>query len=236
MLSPHRLALVVFLTVAIARAADALPVSYDAELWAEQDYGNLLFSNSPGTKAFNEWELGGEHPLTMFRGDPNDYPIATGAILWESGLFKRSLLENNPPCCEYIKSIYDRGGALNVAFDLELPGGGIHSGTFSATLGQVVIHGSHDSGRLDKVRMHDGRIDPISAGLLGMPSFRHLGGDLEIFLDFNENDFGQVDRVARTFGYVNIAVPEPSLLALLPLGLGLALARRRTIAAGRISR
>jgi hypothetical protein len=227
MMPPHRRAvlLVAFLCAIAARPLDALPI--DVWLSAEQDYGNLFFSNTPGTTAFNEWYIG-ERPNTLLHSDETEYDVLNGGILWESGPFKRSFGGTSPICCDEIVSIYNRGGALNLDFEIALPGGGTHLGLFSATLGEVVIHGHTDGGYLDLVPLHDGRIDPVSAELLGLPSDHHLAGDLDIYLDFNEHDYGQVDRIARTFGYVDIAVPEPSLLALLPLGLGLALSRRRS--------
>jgi hypothetical protein len=117
------------------------------------------------------------------------------------------------------------GGVMALTFNIALPDGTYHEGDFSAILLAPIIHTHRDGGEA-VLEFTNGRFDPSTAALFGIRPDR-LRAEFDMFVDFNYPDFDAPFRSGRTFGQLYVTVPEPALLALVPMGLTLALARRR---------
>jgi hypothetical protein len=236
MMFPRRrfglVALIVAAITCASREASARPLY----LWVEMptSYGNLYLDNTLGTIATNE-----------------SYASVSENSGWPNLHVGRESLS---PCyfvavCphreyELEASMYMETGPLTqfTPFDSYWGGSSVYryaaGGTvvgdwwgqpMSMTLGPVTVYADDMGGYFDYIEVTSARFDPVTAAYLGFnPNYR-VTGTFELWLDFNEHDEGQQFRVGRSFGYLGLAVPEPALMTLLPLGLGLLFARRRTV-------
>jgi len=119
------------------------------------------------------------------------------------------------------------GGALSLVFDLELPDGSIHHGTFAAPLGpHTIFADAAGGGGGTGGEMGEGLFDAATAQLLGIN--RHtLASSLGFYLD-SYDSYPSPYRVARSFGYIDIlVVPEPASLLLLAVGVSVAALKDR---------
>ena len=161
-----------------------------------------------------------DHPLDDSLTGPNGkFSIASGVRNLVSGpLLSITDLGSS---AHYL---HDAGGTLSIDFDLELPGGGTHHGTFAATFGTFTIRVCHVPSFCGETtgELGSGLFDDYTAKLLGIHP-QTLGGSFERKLFLDTNDFyPEPSRVAKAFGEIGITAvaPEPSLLLLTGSGFG----------------
>lgn len=188
-------------------------------------YANLEFGPALGFARI-EGLVFGEAGMDFLDGPPGRFLITRGVLRLSTG----PLIDVTPANDGDAVYTYAGGGLVSVEFDVALPGGGTHAGTFEAPLGPYVIypdsvHGGGDTSGM----MGPGLFDRRTARLLGIN--RHsAGGFAEFELD-TADDYPEPYRVARAYGGWEIVarVPEPSTFALGVLGLGFLFARRRAL-------
>jgi hypothetical protein len=185
-------------------------------------YGDLEFSSDLGSVATIVDNFVSADDLLS--GPNGDFSIVGGTFNLVSG----PLVDVVPSGGDAVYT-HAAGGSISIGFDLLLPDGSTHHGTFEAPLGVYTIlpYGVGGGGDTDGP-LGAGLFDKGTAKLLGINPHT-LSGDASLFLDTVDSS-EQTQRVAQAFGYVNVvAIPEPSLLWLIALG-GAALfkARRRT--------
>lgn len=188
----------------------ALPFSY-ADLEFGPDLGFARIVDSPF--------LGFDDRLSSPDGE---FDIVGGTLNLVTG----PLIDVTPSGGDAVYT-HAAGGSISIEFDLLLPDGSTHHGTFEALLGLYTIlpdgvgGGGDTSGLLGA-----GLFDEGTATLLGIN--RHtLSGDASLFLDTSDV-YPDTFRVAKAFGYLDVvAIPEPSLLLLIALGGGAAALRSR---------
>jgi hypothetical protein len=218
----RRIVLVVLLMVfAVGMARPTLAAPLAADIYVDLLYGRLFIDARPGGVATGINDLGPQRFANI-----GGFPTLEGLLTFTTGEFIRTEVNGFNGQGQGYDYRFGRGGTMSAWFVLGLPDGSTHQGTFDAVLGETVITADDDSGDFP-APIHRGRFDRATAVLLGMPA-THLGGRFGFALDFNDNDFGSDVRVAASYDIINIEAPEPALLALLPIGLGLALARRRS--------
>jgi hypothetical protein len=108
---------------------------------------------------------------------------------------------------------HDAGGWISIAFDVVLPGGTLHHGTFDAPLGVFVIYGD-PTGGMAEGPLGQGSFDTATAQLFGIHRLTTAGA-IYWFLD-SVGDYPSPNRISHSFGdvIVNAVVPEPTTFAL----------------------
>ena len=198
----------------LARPAAADPVIVQFS-W-DQTYGDLEFGSAVTHARITSDPLG-EGPTTL-DGPTGDFPIVDGLFTLVTG----PLLDITPTRDDAVYT-YAGGGSVSVVFDLLLPDGNIHHGSFfSAALGQYVIYGdTPGGGDSTEGGFGAGSFDRGTATLLGIR--RHtLGGDASQYLD-SRDQYPDPYRLSRSFGYMPIqarSVPEPPVWMFLTMAAG----------------
>ena len=216
--------LFVLLTLFVPSVAMASPL-YVTFVW-DMTYGNLEFGPALGFARIVDQGLGPDAGVRL-DGPAGTFDVVGGTFnLWTGPLLDVTVKGSD--------AVYTHaaGGAVSVVFDLELPDGSVHHGTFRAPLGRYVVSpdfvgtGGDTDGGLGR-----GVFDVGTARLLGIG--RHtLSGSASFYLD-TYDAYPDPSRVAKSFGYMDVAaaVPEPgaSLLFLMATGAVAVLRRRRSI-------
>jgi hypothetical protein len=157
--------------------------------------------------------------------EAGSFQIVGGTIQLMTG----PLLDVTPTGSGFHASTHDAGGSFAIQFDLRLPDGSIHPGTFQAALGPytIVAYDEHADAGGTEGYLGAGLFDAGTAQLLGIN--RHtVSGNASLYLDTHDS-YPEPYRVAAAFGYVGVVatVPEPSLLLLIGIGGGAVALRSR---------
>jgi hypothetical protein len=224
-LAAHRLA--ILLTAGIAAAPlDAAAAPVTLEFYSAFSYMDLEFGPALGYARI----AGGTYqdPLDDRLSGPNaTYAIHGGTVDLTSGpLVNVSLRQDGD--ADYTHAA---GGSVSIAFSLLLPGGGVHSGTYSAPLGVFTVQADGPGNAGSTVgQLGAGLFDSQTALLLGIQR-QTLGGSANLYLD-TYDFYPDPYRVAKAFGSITVVAdaPEPALLCLMAVGVGVVArrARRRT--------
>jgi hypothetical protein len=214
--------------IGFGRSAEAVPI---VSMHMDFGYGDLIFDAAPGGIVSGETFFETDNDA-HFDTVPDSFAILDSSTLFlSSGPFQSAQVTATNPSGDpetYTYS-YAGNGTLTSDFVLELPGGTTHNGSFTAVIGPVVFTSNKSTfDGSGSIAVSSLMFDPATAALFGVSG--PLEGQYSMYLDFNNDDFGETHRVGTSFGTIDLvpqAVPEPSLLALLPAGLGWALSRRR---------
>ena len=228
-------AAVVACTISITtRAASAGPV-LSIGFWTT--YGDAFLNSEAGSTSapFAQPIMPGvdfSTPNGLFYGAGGEIVLAFGPL--------QAFTTDDLSCLAvfYCFSTYTFAGsgtvAANFSYSLTDDYHGGVPGAFTATLGEIQMHADTMSGSINApIPLLDVAMDDALRQAWGIPPGT-LSGDVWLFMDFNEWDFGQPIRYARTFGQLDLEVqdappvPEPALLVL--FGLGFAAAARRLAA------
>lgn len=118
------------------------------------------------------------------------------------------------------------GGSVSVLFDLELPNGSIHHGTFVAPLGPFLIVDElsdfSEATGFTTGLLGQGLFDVGTATLFGISPLTS-GGEFNFYLDFLDELYPERFREGRSYGvlpiFVTPVVPEPALPSLAVMSL-----------------
>ena len=185
------------------------------------NYGNLEFGPGLGFARILDQGLGQDDDA-LWGPNGESFEIVGGVLnLWTGPLLDVT--------ADGFDATYSHAGegTLSIVFDLGLPNGSIHHGTFVAPLGPQVVFADSQGGGGDTLgTIGEGLFDADTARLLGIN--RHtLNGVLSLFLD-SYDSYPEPYRVAKSFGYIDIpVVPEPTLLSLAAMAIGAAAFRCR---------
>jgi hypothetical protein len=130
---------------------------------------------------------------------------------------------------EFDDYTYGPGGAAFLSFEFDLPDGTTHTMTLRGAFPELQIE-AYDTGGEFAPFSIETSIDKDSAKLFGWRAHGVRFNFDWYLMDFNRDDFDEPARFGRSYGDLSITgtdVPEPALMALLPLGVGLAFRRRR---------
>lgn len=208
----RKLTLVLLPLLGLPSAAHAGPIF--AEFAFPLSYFDLRFGPDVGHAEIDSVGFGDGDDMLI--GPGGEFTILSGAIHLYSG----ALLGVVPFGAD---AVYEHapGGWLGMEFDLLLPDGSIHSGTFSAPLGAFTIYADGAGGSGDAAgALGPGVFDRGTAHLLGIKA-RTLATPWGAFLYLDSYDsYPDTDRTARAFGYLDVdaRVPEPALLLLMATG------------------
>ena len=201
----------------VAAPAVAAPVFVRPvfSFYQQFDYGELFIDTRPGGVA--AFEHGYDDDENALIGPTGELHVFDGMLEATTGTYTGGTLE------EYN---FAGGGPFSLQLLIGVPGNPDHWGTFTGIMGPVRIEGDDADGLTEFTVI--GRWDRATMALFGQPK-GSVRAEVWYPLDFNEPDFGNPLREARTFGIIDFYddVPEPALLTLLPIGLGFALRRRR---------
>ena len=222
--------LLVVLAVCAPRLSEAAPINLGVTFVWSSSYASLEFGPEIGlARTFNAGFLDAGDRLV---GPQDSFEIAGGTIELISG----PLIDVTPFLDDAVYT-HAPGGTFALEFDLRLPNGSFHHGTFSAPLGQFVIYADAEGGG-GRVAgsLGPGLFDLGTARLLHIDPrtlFSPYGGDFH--LD-SYDSYPAPYRVAKGFGQTELVAvaPEPSATWLIGLGVGV-LARRRARRQCRIS-
>jgi hypothetical protein len=220
----------VFLPLLFATVAQTNPIQmHSVSLNMENTYGelHLRLSGDADYDGFNANNF-----YTVFTND--DVPYGSPGYLLGEILAATSTIHfplksaTVAPDGDTVMYRFAAGGTWTMdGMEVKHPDGTTHVGSFHATLGEFDIDTYKDNGASEPAlfNFYDGEFDPMTASLLGLPG-RHVEGYVEWFFDVhNPEDFGSEEYVITPFGDARFGVPEPSLIAL--LGVGVIAAARR---------
>jgi hypothetical protein len=221
-LAAHRLS--ILLTAGIVAApleAAAAPVTL--EFYSAFSYMDLEFGPALGYARI----AGGtyQEPFDDRLSGPNaTYAIYGGTVDLASGpLVDVSLRQDGD--ADYTHAA---GGFVSIAFNLLLPSGTLHSGTFFAPLGVFTVQadGPGNAGSTFG-QLGAGLFDSRTAMLLGIQR-QTLGGNADLYLD-TYDFFPDPYRVAKAFGSFTVIAdaPEPMVICLMVVGAGVVARRVR---------
>lgn len=222
MLAAHRL--IILLTAGIIAAplhAAAAPVTL--EFYSAFSYMDLEFGPALGYARI----AGGTYHDALddrLYAPTTTYAIQGGTLGLESGLLTNVSLRPDGDA-DYAHAA---GGFVSIAFNLLLPNGALHSGTYSAPLGVFTVHadGPGNAGSTAG-QLGAGLFDSRTAMLLGIQR-QTLGGNANLYLD-TYDFYPDPYRVAKAFGSITVVAdaPEPALICLMTLGAGVVMRRAR---------
>jgi hypothetical protein len=208
-------------------------------LWVDASYGAAIYINSETAygDAIFDFTPGGVATFEHFVDAEADTPLGVlpvGFLFYgTSGPIDSWSLDG-----DNLEFAYQGGGHLFVELYFTLPDDSTHTMLFDGPLGPMSGSASGPYGQIDQSPPIPVKLDRASAKLFGMK--RHATFELTWLLVDDMIDPGEPWRPGRTFGdftlYADdrksggsqdLTVPEPALLALLPLGLALAVRRTR---------